>query len=87
MRRVLFWIVLILLLPIHFMGLLMAFVRVMLRASREPWTWGLDTTPPAIDPARELVERCGLRLQHYSVYGREGDRKPPPGGLVVAEVA
>ena len=68
-------------------GPLMAFVRLGLKSTRESWTWGLDTTAPAIEPARELVERCGLRLRHYSVYGLEGGRHPPPGGLVVAEVA
>jgi len=68
-------------------GSVMAVVRVILKTTREPWTWGLDTAAPARAPVDALVAQCGLRVQRFSVYGNEGEKRLPPGGLVVAEVA
>ena len=68
-------------------GPLMGFARLMLRLSREPWTWCLDTQAGSADPAKALVQRCGLALQTHSPYGQDTPNSRPVGGLAVAEVA
>lgn len=67
-------------------SLQMRYLRAVLRASGEPLTFGLATTPPASKHVAAFLASCGLVMKEQCTYGQETARKPAPGGFVVAIV-
>ncbi|MEM6701966.1 MAG: SAM-dependent methyltransferase [Acidobacteriota bacterium] len=53
----------------------------------ESWHFGLSTKQPVEDGVRSFVEERGLKLSGFETFGRETERRPVIGGLVLAEVA
>ena len=53
----------------------------------EPYLFGLPSTPPSRAHAEQLVESCGLRLEHHEPMGEASAESEPLGGFVVATVA
>jgi methyltransferase (TIGR00027 family) len=65
---------------------LMRYYKAFLRSVGEPWTFGLDTTPPSRTRVAAFVESCGLSLEEQRNFGRERDRRSAEGGFATAIV-
>jgi methyltransferase (TIGR00027 family) len=65
---------------------IMRYTRAMLRATSEPWRFGIDNTPPVRHQVAGLVESCGLVLVDLHNVGLETDRQRAAAGFAVASV-
>lgn len=64
----------------------MRYTRAVLKATGEPLTFGINTTPPSSEHVAAFLASCGLSMEEQCNYGQETDRKHAPGGFVVAVV-
>ena len=62
----------------------MRYARAALKAVGEPWSFGMDSSPPVREQVAALLETCGLSLAEHRHLGQETDRKHAGGGFVVA---
>lgn len=67
-------------------SLYLRFARTALKATGEPWRFGIPSTPPARKQVAAFLESCGLSMSEQHNIGQETDRKHADGGLAVAIV-
>jgi methyltransferase (TIGR00027 family) len=61
-------------------------VRALVRASGEPFKFGIDSTPPSSERLAELLRSCGLSLVEQHTVGQEMEGKRALGGFATAIV-
>jgi len=67
-------------------SLFMRYSRAVINATGEPWTFGIDNTPPVRDRVAALLRACGLNLVEHRNFGHETDHSRALGGFAVALV-
>jgi methyltransferase (TIGR00027 family) len=67
-------------------SLFMRYARAVLRATGEPWRFGIDNTPPVRKRVAAFLESCGLSMEEQRNFGQETDRKHAWGGFATAIV-
>ncbi len=67
-------------------SLFMRYARAVIRATGEPWKFGIDNTPPVRTRVAAFLESCGLSLEEQRNFGQETDRKHAMAGFVTAIV-
>lgn len=65
-------------------ALIMRYARTAVRIVGEPFTFGIDTTPPARTRAAAFLESCGLTLVEHRTFGRESARRAVAAAFVIA---
>lgn len=65
-------------------SLYMRYARAMIRATGEPWRFGIDNTPPVRERVAAFLESCGLELQSQRNFGAESGGRRAPAGFAVA---
>ena len=65
----------------------MRFARAMIKAAGEPWTFGIDNTPPVRERVAAFLESCGLSLEEQRNFGPETNRRRAMAGFVTATVS
>jgi methyltransferase (TIGR00027 family) len=60
--------------------------RAWLKATGEPWKFGIDATPPIRDRVAALLESCGLQLEEHRTFGVETGSKEAMAGFATALV-
>ncbi len=60
--------------------------KAVVRFMGEPWTFGLDMSPPAAKTAAAFVQSCGLTLEEFRTFGEETAEEQAQAGFVVATV-
>jgi len=68
-------------------SLYMRFARAALKATGEPWRFGIESTPPAREQVSAFLESCGLSMSEQRNVGQEGHGKHAAGGLALATVS
>ena len=71
---------------IHSKSLFWRYARVIIKATGEPWKFGIDNTPPVRERVAEFLASCGLVLEEQRDFGPETERKRAPAGFAVAVV-
>lgn len=64
----------------------MRYARVVLKLTRERFTFGLDTPPPAARHVANFLAPLGLHLEEQRNFGQETDKQPAAAGFAVAVV-
>ncbi len=64
----------------------MRYARAVIRATGEPWKFGIDNTPPARKRVAAFLESCGLVLEEQHNFGPETDWKHAMAGFATAVV-
>ncbi|KQR75346.1 hypothetical protein ASF98_05825 [Arthrobacter sp. Leaf337] len=64
----------------------MRYLRETAKFAGEPFTFGIDNTPPARKRAADYVRAFGLTLEEHRNFGKETRRRPAPAGFVTATV-
>jgi methyltransferase (TIGR00027 family) len=67
-------------------SLYLRFARAALKATGEPWMFGIESTPPAREQVAAFLKSCGLSMSEQRNVGQETDEKHAAGGLAVAIV-
>jgi methyltransferase (TIGR00027 family) len=67
-------------------SLFMRYSRAVINATGEPWTFGIDNTPPAKERVAAFLESCGLLLEEQRNFGHETDHSRALAGFAVAIV-
>jgi len=67
-------------------SIFMRYSRAVINATGEPWTFGIDNTPPVRDRVAALLRACGLNLVEHRNFGHETDHSRALGGFAVAVV-
>jgi len=65
----------------------MRLARAMIKAAGEPWTFGIDNTPPVRERVAAFLESCGLSLEEQRNFGPESNRRRAMAGFVTAIVS
>ena len=60
--------------------------RAVLNAIGEPWTFGIESTPPARDQVAAFLKACGLSMDEQRNFGQETEHRHAVGGFVTAVV-
>ncbi len=68
-------------------SLFMRYSRAVINATGEPWTFGIDNTPPVRDRVAAFLKSCGLNLVDHRNFGHETDHSRALGGFAVAVVS
>lgn len=62
------------------------YARAVIKATGEPWKFGIDNAPPVRDRVAEFLASCGLVLEEQRNFGAETDRKRAMAGFATAVV-
>jgi methyltransferase (TIGR00027 family) len=62
------------------------YARAVIRATGEPWKFGIDNTPPVRERVAEFLASCGLVLAEQRDFGPETERKRAPAGFAIGLV-
>jgi methyltransferase (TIGR00027 family) len=68
-------------------SLYMRYARAILNAIGEPFSFGIESTPPASKHVAAFLESCGLSMEEQRNFGQETDRKPAMAGFATAIVS
>jgi methyltransferase (TIGR00027 family) len=61
-------------------------LRASVSVGGEPFTFGIDNTPPSRDRIAELVRACGLSLEEQRNFGEESEKNHAMAGFAIATV-
>jgi methyltransferase (TIGR00027 family) len=67
-------------------SLFMRYARAVLKATGEPWKFGIDNTPPVRERVAAFLYSCGLKLEEQRNFGQESGRKRAMAGFATAIV-
>jgi methyltransferase (TIGR00027 family) len=67
-------------------SLFMRYARAVIKATGEPFRFGIDNAPPARERVAAFLESCGLSLEEQRNFGSETDRKRAMAGFATAIV-
>lgn len=62
------------------------YAKAVIKATGEPWRFGIDNTPPIRERVAEFLESCGLSLEEQRNFGPETDRQRALAGFATAVV-
>lgn len=62
------------------------YARAVINATREPWMFGIDNTPPARARVAEFLESCGLTIEEHHNFGQESGGHRALAGFATALV-
>ena len=68
-------------------ALFMRYARALIKATGEPWRFGIDNTPPVKERVAAFVESCGLSLEDQRNFGPETEGKRAMAGFATAIVS
>ena len=72
--------------PLESHALYWRYARAMTTAAGEPFTFGIDSTPPSSERLAEFLRSCGLSIEEQRTLGREAEGKRAWGGFATAFV-
>jgi hypothetical protein len=64
----------------------MRYIRAVLSAGGEPFTFGIESAQPASEHVAAFLASCGLSMEEQCNFGKETERKPALAGFVSAIV-
>jgi methyltransferase (TIGR00027 family) len=67
-------------------ALSMRYIRAVLSAGGEPFTFGIESAQPASEHVAAFLASCGLSMEEQCNFGKETERKPALAGFVSAIV-
>jgi methyltransferase (TIGR00027 family) len=67
-------------------SLFMRYAKAVIKITGEPWSFGIDNTPPVRKRVAAFLESCGLLLEEQRNFGPETDRKRARAGFATAIV-
>jgi methyltransferase (TIGR00027 family) len=67
-------------------SLFIRYARAVIKATGEPFRFGIDNAPPARERVAAFLESCGLSLEEQRNFGSETDRKRAMAGFATAIV-